>query len=78
MEAGKAKPGAGLLQTFVFSATLTLPQKLRKRLRKGVCRDCGLDSISLCPSVLWLMSMHTFSRVLPTLPCSLYFAKVSQ
>ncbi len=27
---------AGLLQTFVFSATLTLPQKLRKRLRRGV------------------------------------------
>lgn len=26
---------AGLLQTFVFSATLTLPQKLRKRLRRG-------------------------------------------
>jgi len=27
---------AGLLQTFVFSATLTLPEKLRKRLRRGV------------------------------------------
>lgn len=27
----------GLLQTFVFSATLTLPQKLRKRLRRGAC-----------------------------------------
>ncbi len=26
---------APLLQTFVFSATLTLPQKLRKRLRRG-------------------------------------------
>jgi hypothetical protein len=25
-----------LLQTFVFSATLTLPQELRKRLRRGV------------------------------------------
>ena len=34
--ASKAQAGAGLLQTFVFSATLTLPQKLRKRLRKGV------------------------------------------
>ena len=29
------KAPAGLLQTFVFSATLTLPQKLRKRLRRG-------------------------------------------
>ena len=29
------KTPAGLLQTFVFSATLTLPQKLRKRLRRG-------------------------------------------
>ena len=35
-EAGLARSGADLLQTFVFSATLTLPQKLRKRLRKGV------------------------------------------
>ena len=30
------KATAGLLQTFVFSATLTLPEKLRKRLRRGV------------------------------------------
>ena len=29
------KTPAGLLQTFVFSATLTLPQRLRKRLRRG-------------------------------------------
>lgn len=29
------KAPAGLLQTFIFSATLTLPQKLRKRLRRG-------------------------------------------
>ena len=33
ISSGKAP--AGLLQTFVFSATLTLPQKLRKRLRRG-------------------------------------------
>lgn len=35
---GEASAGrkAGLLQTFVFSATLTLPQELRKRLRRGV------------------------------------------
>lgn len=31
-----AQHKAGLLQTFVFSATLTLPQELRKRLRRGV------------------------------------------
>ncbi|BDA45127.1 DEAD-box ATP-dependent RNA helicase 13 [Coccomyxa sp. Obi] len=30
-----AQRRAGLLQTFVFSATLTLPQELRKRLRRG-------------------------------------------
>jgi hypothetical protein len=30
--------GPPLLQTFVFSATLTLPEKLRRRLRKGVWR----------------------------------------
>ncbi|CAL8469133.1 g8674 [Coccomyxa elongata] len=38
MEAGGEAPArrkAGLLQTFVFSATLTLPQDLRKRLRRG-------------------------------------------
>lgn len=37
-EAEAAKEGrkkAGLLQTFVFSATLALPQGLRKRLRRG-------------------------------------------
>ncbi len=31
----KAKKGPRPLQTFVFSATLTLPQSLRRRLRKG-------------------------------------------
>ena len=34
------KATAGLLQTFVFSATLTLPEKLRKRLRRGVNFVC--------------------------------------
>ena len=40
------KAPAGLLQTFVFSATLTLPQKLRKRLRRG-----GLEHF-LCTGLL--------------------------
>jgi hypothetical protein len=35
--ASAAAVRSGLLQTFVFSATLTLPQKLRKRLRRGAC-----------------------------------------
>ena len=35
--AAAAAVRSGLLQTFVFSATLTLPQKLRKRLRRGAC-----------------------------------------
>jgi len=38
-QAKEGEKKAGLLQTFVFSATLTLPQGLRKRLRRGVpCR----------------------------------------
>ena len=51
--AGRAQSGADLLQTFVFSATLTLPQKLRKRLRKGVHGGLGLHKVrgvSLCSS----------------------------
>lgn len=42
---------APLLQTFVFSATLTLPQKQRKRLRKGN----GLSSSSWLASMLLLL-----------------------
>ena len=42
-QAGARQPG--LLQTFVFSATLTLPQKLRKRLRKGMLRDSILQQV---------------------------------
>lgn len=38
-EGGEASPAAGSgrpsIQTFVFSATLTLPASLRKRLHKG-------------------------------------------
>ncbi len=46
-----AKPGRQKrLQTMVFSATLTLPQHLRKRLKKGQllccnsCRSCRLSA----------------------------------
>jgi hypothetical protein len=39
---GEPDQAAGPLQTFVFSATLTLPQKLRRRLRKGAHISCWL------------------------------------
>lgn len=41
---------AGALQTFVFSATLTLPPQLRKRLRKGarlpVIHQCHVRTVA--------------------------------
>ena len=35
-----ASAGRPDIQTFVFSATLTLPASLRKRLHKGACLEC--------------------------------------
>ena len=50
----KQQGGARPLQTFVFSATLTLPPALRKRLRKGGCgwadpgRKNKKDPVAVC------------------------------
>ena len=58
-----ARPG--LLQTFVFSATLTLPQKLRRRLRKGA--RCSLTHVWLFSDscrFLCLWTALSFSQVM--------------
>lgn len=64
-EPHQAAERAGPLQTFVFSATLTLPQKLRRRLRKGA--RCSLTHVWLFSDscrFLCLWTALSFSQVM--------------